>query len=153
VSHVCAKIVLFDHCAPLFVYRAFATWAGTAARRRGEPLYPLSLRQLEEIMPERNLSVDHVTIWRWVQQYAPELNRRNSGTRTVVEDRRDLLPLRASRRVFTEQWTPPATIDFFLSAKRDADAAKRAAEAVALARSSTTESDQRGWESIIPEGH
>ena len=26
--------------------------------------YPLSFRQLEEIMSERNLSVDHVTIWR-----------------------------------------------------------------------------------------
>ena len=32
--------------------------------------YPLSLRQLEEIMAERNLSVNHVTIWRWVQRYA-----------------------------------------------------------------------------------
>src|SRR5579871_3012682 len=38
--------------------------------------YPLSFRQFEEIMAERNLSVDHVTIWRWVQCYAPELNRR-----------------------------------------------------------------------------
>src|SRR5437764_13614989 len=38
--------------------------------------YPLSLRQLQEIMAERNLSVDHVTIWRWVQRYAPELKRR-----------------------------------------------------------------------------
>src|SRR3954451_10413238 len=38
--------------------------------------YPLSFRQLEEIMAERNLSVDHVTIWRWVQRYAPELKRR-----------------------------------------------------------------------------
>src|SRR5918911_3286215 len=38
--------------------------------------YPLSFRQLEEMMAERNLSVDHVTIWRWVQRYAPELNRR-----------------------------------------------------------------------------
>jgi len=26
--------------------------------------YPLSFRQLEEIMVERNLSVDHVTIWK-----------------------------------------------------------------------------------------
>src|SRR3954447_14554697 len=46
--------------------------------------YPLSFRQLEEIMAARNLSVDHVTIWRWVQAYAPELNRRCSrkcGTR------------------------------------------------------------------------
>ena len=38
--------------------------------------YPLSLRQVEEMMAERNLSVDHVTIGRWVQRYAPELNRR-----------------------------------------------------------------------------
>ena len=38
--------------------------------------YPLSFRQLEEIIAERNLSVDHVTIWPWVQRYAPELNRR-----------------------------------------------------------------------------
>jgi transposase-like protein len=31
---------------------------------------------MEEIMVERNVAVDHVTIWRWVQRYAPELNRR-----------------------------------------------------------------------------
>ena len=33
--------------------------------------YSLTYRDLEEIMAERNLSVDHVTIWRWVQRYAP----------------------------------------------------------------------------------
>jgi transposase, IS6 family len=38
--------------------------------------YALSLRNLEEIMAERNVHVDHVTIWRWIQQYAPELSRR-----------------------------------------------------------------------------
>jgi hypothetical protein len=27
-------------------------------------------------MVERGLSVDHVTIWRWVQRYAPILNQR-----------------------------------------------------------------------------
>ena len=27
-------------------------------------------------MAERGLSVDHVTVWRWVQRYAPELDRR-----------------------------------------------------------------------------
>ena len=27
-------------------------------------------------MAERNLSIDHVTIWRWVQRYAPVLNQR-----------------------------------------------------------------------------
>src|SRR3981081_4467842 len=38
--------------------------------------FGLSYRNLEELMAERNLNVDHVTIWRWVQRYAPELNRR-----------------------------------------------------------------------------
>ena len=32
--------------------------------------YSLSYRDLEEMMAERCLSVDHVTIWRWVQHYA-----------------------------------------------------------------------------------
>jgi transposase, IS6 family len=27
-------------------------------------------------MAERSLTVDHVTIWRWVQRYAPVLNQR-----------------------------------------------------------------------------
>ena len=38
--------------------------------------FGLWYRNLEELMAERNLNVDHVTIWRWVQRYAPELNRR-----------------------------------------------------------------------------
>jgi len=31
-------------------------------------LYSLTYRDLEEIMAERGLSVDHVAIWRWVQR-------------------------------------------------------------------------------------
>src|SRR3979490_1511655 len=38
--------------------------------------FGLRFRNLEEIMAERNLHVDHVTIWRWVQRYSPELNTR-----------------------------------------------------------------------------
>jgi transposase, IS6 family len=38
--------------------------------------YSLSYRDLEEIMAERGLDVDHVTIWRWVQHYAPLSNQR-----------------------------------------------------------------------------
>ena len=38
--------------------------------------YALTYRELEEIMTERNLSVDHGTVWRWVQRYAPILNQR-----------------------------------------------------------------------------
>ena len=54
--------------------------------------YALSYRDLEEMMAERGLSVDHTTIYRWVQHYAPELDRRvqwcrdrNSGSWYVVE--------------------------------------------------------------------
>ena len=38
--------------------------------------YQLSYRDLEEMMNERGLSVDHTTVWRWVQRYAPEINKR-----------------------------------------------------------------------------
>ncbi len=38
--------------------------------------YPLSYRDLEEMMQERGIEVDHTTIYRWVQSYAPELERR-----------------------------------------------------------------------------
>jgi hypothetical protein len=38
--------------------------------------YQLSYCDLEEMMRERGLSVDHVTIFRWVQRYAPEINKR-----------------------------------------------------------------------------
>ena len=37
--------------------------------------YSLSYRDLEEMMSERGLSVDHTTIKRWVQKFAPELGR------------------------------------------------------------------------------
>jgi transposase-like protein len=91
--------------------------------------YPLGLRQLEEIMAERNLSVDHVTIWRWVHRYAPELDRRR---------RPEIRKTNGSWRVdetycrVAGKWTylyravdsTGATIDFLLSTKRDAVAAK-----------------------------
>jgi putative transposase len=35
--------------------------------------YPLSYRQLEELMQERGISVDHATINRWVLKYTPRL--------------------------------------------------------------------------------
>ena len=43
----------------------------------GDLRYPLSYRDLEEMMRERGLSVDHTPIYRWVQHYAPELDKRS----------------------------------------------------------------------------
>ena len=38
--------------------------------------YQLSYRDLEEMMVERGLTVDHTTNYRWVQVYGPELDER-----------------------------------------------------------------------------
>ena len=55
--------------------------------------YNLSLRNLEEMMAERGIKVDHATIHRWIVRYSPELlNRFNhesepsppSGTSTKL---------------------------------------------------------------------
>jgi transposase, IS6 family len=92
--------------------------------------FSLSYRNLEELMAERNLAVDHVTVWRWVQRYAPELDRRC---------RRELRLTNRSWRVdetyvrIAGEWTylyravdsAGDTIDFLLSPNRDAPAAKR----------------------------
>ena len=52
--------------------------------------FSLSYRDVEELLMERALRADHTTIWRWVQRYAPELNRRC---------RRELKPTNGSWRV------------------------------------------------------
>src|SRR3954467_4812844 len=117
--------------------------------------FGLSFRNLEELMAERNLSVDHVTIWRWVQRYAPELHRRC---------RSELRMTNRSWRVdetyfrIAGKWTylyravdsSGDTIDFLLSPKRDADAAKRFFPAsIAVTKPSSATSDQRGQESRL----
>jgi transposase-like protein len=33
--------------------------------------FSLSYRDVEELLAERGLRADHVTVWRWVQRYAP----------------------------------------------------------------------------------
>ena len=38
--------------------------------------YPLSYQDVSELLAERGLFVDASCIWRWVQAYAPELNKR-----------------------------------------------------------------------------
>ncbi|MBV8993244.1 MAG: IS6 family transposase, partial [Pseudonocardiales bacterium] len=37
--------------------------------------YGVSYRDLEEMLTERGVAVDHTTIYRWVQRYAPELDK------------------------------------------------------------------------------
>ena len=39
-------------------------------------MFPVSYRDLELMLQDRGVSVDHTTIFRWIQAYAPELERR-----------------------------------------------------------------------------
>ena len=92
--------------------------------------FSLSFRNLEEMMAERNLSVDHVTIWRWVQRYSPELNRRCRPElrKTNRSWRCDETYVRVAGKwtyLYRAVDSAGATIDFLLSARRDAAAAKR----------------------------
>src|SRR5262249_51031743 len=91
--------------------------------------YPLSYRQLEEMMQERGVSVDHATLNRWVIKYAPEVEK---------QFRRHQRPVGRSWRLdetyvkIKGKWAylyrsvdkKGQTIDFLLTPQRDRAAAE-----------------------------
>nr|WP_054575783.1 IS6 family transposase [Escherichia coli] len=93
--------------------------------------YPISYRDLEEMLAERGISVDHTTIYRWVQCYAPEMEKRLRWFW-----RRGFDPSWRLDETYVKvrgKWTylyravdkRGDTIDFYLSPTRSAKAAKR----------------------------
>jgi IS6 family transposase len=100
--------------------------------------YPLSYRDLEEMMAERGLSVDHSTIARWVLHYSPEriryqMRNRNRSWRV------DETYIRVAGRwtcLYRAIDSDGNTIDFRLSLNRDYAAAKTFLR-LALQRSNT----------------
>ena len=92
--------------------------------------YPLSYEHVKELVAERGVEVDASCIWRWVQTFAPELNKRC---------RPHLKPVNKSYRIdetyinvkgqdkylYRALDSTGQTIDFLLTAKRDTAAAKR----------------------------
>jgi len=44
--------------------------------------YSLSYRDVQELLVERGLKIDHTTVWRWVQRYAPELGANPTASET-----------------------------------------------------------------------
>src|ERR1700736_4258329 len=73
--------------------------------------FSLSYREVEELLAERGLLVDHVTVWRWVQRYVPEIQRRlqrgSDRPTTVGGWMRPTSGLRASGCIYTGLSTPP----------------------------------------------
>jgi transposase-like protein len=91
--------------------------------------FSLSLRDLEELMAERGLAVDHTTIWRWVQRYGPEIHRRLQGHVKQKSStwHMDETFVRIAGRwlyLFRAVDSQGQTVDFYLSKTRDREAAK-----------------------------
>ena len=91
--------------------------------------YSLSYRDLEEIMQERGLHVDHTTIYRWVQYYAPELERRCRPHLKVCNDswKVDETYIKVKKAwvyLYRAVDSEGNTLEFLLSPTRDADVAK-----------------------------
>jgi transposase-like protein len=93
-------------------------------------MFPISYRDLELMLLDRGVEVDHTTIFRWIQAYAAELEKRirphlrmSNGSWRVDETY-----VKVKGRwmyLYRAVDSRGETIDFLLSAKRDAEAAKR----------------------------
>jgi transposase-like protein len=92
--------------------------------------FSLSYRDVQELLAERGLLVDRVTVWTWVQRYAPAMERRLRSRLKPTNDswRVDEAYIRNKskwRYLYRAVDSTGATLDFLLSAKQDAGAAKR----------------------------
>jgi IS6 family transposase len=91
--------------------------------------YALSYRDVEELMRERGVWVDHTTVFRWVQRYAPELEKRCRPLLRATNDsyRVDETYIKIKKRwyyLYRAVDSTGATLDFMLSPTRDAEAAE-----------------------------
>jgi transposase-like protein len=92
--------------------------------------YPLSYRNLQEMMEERRLSLNHTTIYRWVTEYSPILNR---GLRQHLRKSSDSWRMDETYLKINGKWMylyraidqHGDTIDFWLSKSRNRKSAKK----------------------------
>ncbi len=92
--------------------------------------YGLSYRDLEELLGERGIEVDHVTLYRWVQRFTPILAdaagpcRHAGGSRWFVDE--TYVKVSGTwRYVYRAVDEQGQVIDVFVSKKRDTKAATR----------------------------
>ena len=85
---------------------------------------------MEELLRERGVGVDHTTVFRWVQRYAPELEKR---CRPLLKATNDSYRVDETYIKIKKHWyflyravdSTGATLDFMLSSTRDGEAAER----------------------------
>jgi len=93
--------------------------------------YGISYRELEEMMLERGIEVDHTTIYRWVQRYAPEIEKKmrwylQGGTTGSWRIDETYIKVKGKwKYLYRAVDSRGRTIDFYLSHTRNARAAHR----------------------------
>src|SRR4030088_3130326 len=92
--------------------------------------YPLAYEHVSEILAERGVEVDASCIWRWVQAYAPELNKRcrphlKPTNKSYRIDETYINVKGEDKYLYRALDSTGQTIDFLLTANRDTAAAKR----------------------------
>jgi transposase-like protein len=92
--------------------------------------FNLSYRDVEELLVERGVEVDHLTVYRWVQRFTPLLAdaarfcRHSPGDRWYVDE--TYVKVNGFwRYVYRAVDQYGQVIDVLVSARRDADAARR----------------------------
>jgi transposase, IS6 family len=90
----------------------------------------LSSRDVEELLRERGVSIEHATVFRWVQRYAPALDQRGRPHLNITNDsyRVDETYIKIHRQwhdLYRAVDSQGHTIDCMLSTTRDAQAAER----------------------------
>ena len=63
--------------------------------------YALRYREVEELLRERGVAVDHTTVLRWVQRYAPEIDKR---CRSLLAETKDSSRVDETYIKIKKQW-------------------------------------------------
>jgi transposase, IS6 family len=86
--------------------------------------YPISVAQMAEMTRERGLAISPSCVWRWVQTYGPELDKRcrwhrKPTNRSGRVDETYIKVKGQERFLYRAVDSSGQTIDFLLTAKRD----------------------------------
>ena len=121
---------------PATVHRATSVFAGfrfppevISVAVRWYLRYGLSYRDVEELLAERGVTVDHVTVYRWVQRFTPEFIEAARPCRHAPGDRWfvDETYVKVGGRWTYLYWAVDQrgqVIDVLLSVRRDLEAAR-----------------------------